>query len=249
MQSAKEQRWRKENISACGYCEECQTDHNLSIGNSREYALRLMKRFRHQHPSVRSALNLSSLFGESRGKMFGVLETVSPNGETRFLYAFSGQLDGKWQLPGWAPPLFDPDQFDRLVVPEEKIIKDMGYQMDRLDPGSKTWIRLRRKRRDTSRALMEKIHNLYRLTNFHNRTVPLREAYRGTGKPPTGTGDCCAPKLLNQAVQLGLKPVGISEFFWGKETLSMNRKHSHFYPSCSEKCEPILGFMLCGLNP
>lgn len=249
MQSAKEQRWGTEGISARGYCNECQTDHSLSVGNSRVYALQLMKRFRRQCSSASDILNLSSLFGESRGKMFGVLEAVSPTGETRILYAFSGQLNGQWQLPGWAPPLFDPDRFDRLVLPEERIIKDIGYQMDRLDPGSETWSWLKRKRRETSRALMEEIQKLYHLTNFHNRTVPLQEAYRGAGKPPTGTGDCCAPKLLNQAAQQGLKPVGISEFFWGKETLSMNRTHGQFYPSCSEKCEPILGFMLCGLNP
>jgi tRNA pseudouridine32 synthase/23S rRNA pseudouridine746 synthase len=63
-----------------------------------------------------------------------------------------------------------------------------------------------------------------------------------------GVGECCAPKLLNYAALNGLKPLGLSEFYWGKENKSGTRKHGEFYPACAEKCQPILGFMLCGIK-
>ena len=65
---------------------------------------------------------------------------------------------------------------------------------------------------------------------------------------PAGTGDCCAPKLLNFAAKEGLVPISMTEFYYGKENKSGTRKHKHFYPPCSDKCEPIMGFLLSGVK-
>jgi tRNA pseudouridine32 synthase / 23S rRNA pseudouridine746 synthase len=40
----------------------------------------------------------------------------------------------------------------------------------------------------------------------------------------------------------------MAEFWWGQSPKSEIRKHKEFYPACRSKCEPILGFMLQGLN-
>lgn len=120
--------------------------------------------------------------------------------------------------------------------------------MGQLLKESEEFLRLRNKRKKLSRELMVKLHSLYRVTNFRAQTVSLSDAFRYDKGIPTGTGDCCAPKLLNQAAVLGLKPVGLAEFFWGKENRSGTRQHGQFYPCCIEKCRPILGFMLCGLS-
>jgi hypothetical protein len=95
---------------------------------------------------------------------------------------------------------------------------------------------------------MQDIHRLYTLTNFRGELRPLTEAFTASGGIPTGTGDCCAPKLLNQAIQKCLLPLGMAEFYWGRENSSQTRHHGRFYPSCDTKCTPILGFMLCGLD-
>lgn len=42
-----------------------------------------------------------------QGKMFGVLVVARGDGRIGALRAFSGMLDGAWQVPGWAPPTFD----------------------------------------------------------------------------------------------------------------------------------------------
>lgn len=66
--------------------------------------------------------------------------------------------------------------------------------------------------------------------------------------PPAGAGECAAPKLLQYAYINNLKPICLAEFWWGKSPLSEVRKHGQFYPACKSKCEPILSFMLKGLQ-
>ena len=66
--------------------------------------------------------------------------------------------------------------------------------------------------------------------------------------PPGGTGDCCAPKLLQYAYRNHLKPVCMAEFWWGPSPQSEIRHHGEFYPACSGKCKPVLTWMMQGLD-
>jgi tRNA pseudouridine32 synthase/23S rRNA pseudouridine746 synthase len=66
--------------------------------------------------------------------------------------------------------------------------------------------------------------------------------------PPGGTGDCCAPKLLQYAYQHYLHPVCMAEFWWGQSTKEELRQHLNYYPACRGKCMPILTWMLQGLD-
>lgn len=65
--------------------------------------------------------------------------------------------------------------------------------------------------------------------------------------PPSGAGDCAAPKLFQYAFLNRLKPIALAEFWWGKPNAN-SRKHKYFYPACRGKCEPILGHMLAGID-
>jgi hypothetical protein len=95
---------------------------------------------------------------------------------------------------------------------------------------------------------MQEIHAMYRLPNFRGQVVPLPLAVHPEGNAPTGTGDCCAPKLLGYAAAHNLTPLGLAEFYFGRTNRSGTREHGRFYPSCLDKCGRILGFMLCGLE-
>ena len=66
--------------------------------------------------------------------------------------------------------------------------------------------------------------------------------------PPSGSGECCAPKLLQYAYLHGYKPLFIAEFWWGRSPVGEIRQHRHFYPACQGKCKPILNFMLSELD-
>lgn len=247
---------RPTTVRTGGFCRRCGREHWLGPGNTQHLCLKLIGQLNRlgtidlfsRSPGTVTALRTDPLFGAARGKMFGIMECLKPDGTTVILYAFSGQFNGLWLADGWAPPLFEIDDFLALTVDKEKQIKQLGREIDQCLPHSRDWLTQRKERRLLSRQLMREIHSLYRLTNFRGETVTLGEAFTGNNGIPTGTGDCCAPKLLNYAASNNMRPLGISEFFWGKENRSGGHQHDSFTSSCVEKCQPILGFMLCGLD-
>ncbi|MGG6238953.1 pseudouridine synthase [Nodosilinea sp. AN01ver1] len=101
---------------------------------------------------------------------------------------------------------------------------------------------LKQQRRDLSRQLQTDMHAAYRLTNFAGESV----AIQSLGNLPTGTGDCCAPKLLHTAAEHGLVPLALAEFWWGPP--QGDKQPGHFYDACADRCQPIMGFLLSGLS-
>ncbi len=49
------------------------------------------------------------------GKMFGVLVVRDRHGSIGFISAFSGMMNGLWQLPGFVPQLFDQTEHDSVL--------------------------------------------------------------------------------------------------------------------------------------
>ena len=85
--------------------------------------------------------------------------------------------------------------------------------------------------------------------NALGEVCSIWELFQSQGfTPPGGTGDCAAPKLLEYAYQNGLEPVAMGEFWYGKSPETAVRTHGHFYPSCTSKCGPLLGYMTKGLD-
>lgn len=242
--------------AAHGLCRDCGTEHVLYQGDARHYCGELMRFLEREQridlyagrKKTNPRLSTEGLFGEARGKMFGVMVCRADDGATRILRAFSGQYNGIWEVEGWAPPIFHVGAFNRIYADIEPRIKELGGTILSTKRHSKAWTELIHRRRQLSRQWMQDIHRLYTLTNFRGEQRPLTEAFTADGGIPTGTGDCCAPKLLNQAIQECLLPLGMAEFYWGRENSSQTRYHGRFYPSCATKCTPILGFMLCGLD-
>ena len=90
----------------------------------------------------------------------------------------------------------------------------------------------------------------YTFLNAEGRYKSLAEIFDVSPghTPPSGAGECCAPKLLHYAYGHAYEPLAMGEFWWGRTPPSEVRLHGRFYPACKSKCEPILGHMLCGLN-
>lgn len=105
-------------------------------------------------------------------------------------------------------------------------------------------------RRKMSLALQNKLFDNYTFLNANNEYKSVRELFFVTDDelPPSGAGECAAPKMLHYAYLHGLKPIAMAEFWWGKSPNSEVRKHGYFYPSCRSKCLPILTHMLQGLD-
>ncbi len=237
-----------------GYCRKCTTHHTLAAGKTEDAAQKLVTQLR-QHdtinifspePQKEPALSFTSLFGKSCGKMFGILEVVDISGKRDFLYAFSGQYNGRWLVPGWVPPPFSTEEFYKIYTPQEQQIKALSKEMETLEKKSRQWQLLRQKRKQLSRRLNADVQALCQLHNFCGEQATLPQIFAGQGIP-TGTGECCTPKLLDYAARKGLTPIGICEFFIGGDTRSGSCRHGRFYPPCPSKCQPLIGFMLCGL--
>lgn len=238
-----------------GYCTRCCTVHALPSAGAREKGRELIYHLEERKSIDRCSgtpwdprLATDHLFGEQRGKMFGVLECLDRNGRKSWLFAFSGQFNGLWAVKGWAPPLFNLPAFKKVHDPVEKRIKALGKEMLSVPAGSDHHLFLLSQRRQLSRQLMIDIHDLYHLQNFTGDTATLHEAFIQPGGKPTGTGDCCAPKLLQLAAASELLPLSLAEFFFGRSNRSGTREHGRFYPPCSDKCQPLLGFLLCGIE-
>ncbi len=180
--------------------------------------------------------------------MFGLLECEDSAGETVVLRAFSSQYNALWNVDGWVPPLFDTEAYDQIMIPGDVKIKDLGRKIAALGDGDDGLLILKQQRKHLSQSIMKELHGLYELHNFCGETAPLHEFFQGSSGLPAGAGDCCAPKLLNHAACNNLRPLGIAEFYWGKTNRSGTREHGEFYSCCSINCQPILGFMLCGIN-
>ena len=110
--------------------------------------------------------------------------------------------------------------------------------------------RLKTKRKTMSDSLQQWLFQQYNILNARGQRQNLCEIFAQTPQriPPSGAGDCCAPKLLQYAFLKGYHPVCMAEFWWGESPKAEIRHHLHYYPACRSKCRPILGFMLQGLN-
>ncbi|HEY9611843.1 RluA family pseudouridine synthase [Allocoleopsis sp.] len=105
---------------------------------------------------------------------------------------------------------------------------------------------LKQQRKTLSRQLQAQMYAAYSLTNFSGQSLSLQQLMPG-GWMPTGTGDCCAPKLLHYAAIQGLKPLAMAEFWWGPSSADRDKVQGNFYGACAERCQPLMGFLLSGL--
>jgi tRNA pseudouridine32 synthase/23S rRNA pseudouridine746 synthase len=186
--------------------------------------------------------------GPTEGKMFGVLvvESGDRSQETGvrsaygFLAAYSGLLEGRNDWDYFVPPVFDAQQPDGYFKTREREIMQSADHKE-LSQELQLWLfrqyRLLNARGETK--------DLVEIWQDYHCSPRIREKYP---LPPGGTGDCCAPKLLQYAYQHDLKPVCMAEFWWGESPKSLIRHHGQFYPACSGKCKPVLAWMLQGLD-
>ena len=180
----------------------------------------------------------------SEGKMFGVL-VVESSVHIAFLAAYSGLLEGRNDWPYFVPPVFDAQQPDGYFKTKEREIS----LTSRISPLST---------KKMSQELQTWLFHQYQLLNGRGDVKDLVEIwqdYHCSARirsryplPPGGTGDCCAPKLLQYAYLHHLKPVCMAEFWWGDSPRSLIRHHGHFYSACRGKCKPVLTWMLQGLD-
>ena len=109
---------------------------------------------------------------------------------------------------------------------------------------------MKEKRRADSEALQQWLFTNFRLLNARGESRSLSEIFADTPMriPPSGAGECCAPKLLQAAYLQGWQPMAMAEYWYGRGKEGEVRIHGRHYPACRGKCRPVLGWMLQGLD-
>ncbi len=184
------------------------------------------------------------------GKMFGVLVVKTQQNKLGYLAAFSGKLAGRNQHLKFVPPVFDTLQEDSFLTKGMIKLSQINLEIKMLQSQNlvdKLAIEtLKERRKSNSIALQAKLFDQYHFLNQAGESKSLRTIFKqyAKHKPPSATGECAAPKLLQYAFQQNMTPIAIAEFWWGTSPKSAIRQHKQFYPSCQEKCAPILKHML-----
>jgi tRNA pseudouridine32 synthase/23S rRNA pseudouridine746 synthase len=109
---------------------------------------------------------------------------------------------------------------------------------------------LKERRHMDSEALQQWLFSNFTLLNARGESRTLSEIFSETPLkiPPSGAGECCAPKLLQAAYLRGWKPIAIAEYWYGHAKSGEIRIDGAYYPACRGKCLPVLGWMLQGLD-
>ncbi len=108
---------------------------------------------------------------------------------------------------------------------------------------------MKKQRSTMSESLQNWIFKQYIVHNATGESSSIADIFAAKGLvPPGGTGECAAPKLLEYAFRNGLEPLAMGEFWYGRSPETAVRTHGHFYPSCTSKCGPLLGYMLRGMS-
>lgn len=105
---------------------------------------------------------------------------------------------------------------------------------------------LKQRRKELSRQLQAQMQTAYTMTNFAGDSLSVGTLL-GKAFIPTGTGDCCAPKLLHYAAIHFLQPLAMAEFWWGESSPNGERVEGYLYGACLDRCQPLMGFLLSGL--
>ncbi len=170
----------------------------------------------------------------SLGKMFGVLVVQGIQGICS-LWAFSGMLNGTCLHEGFVPPVYNVEAWNKYYNAEDAIICSMP------DCHEKS---------ERSRRLQMRLFEQFNFLNARGEIKNIIDIFdkEACRIPPTGAGECCAPKLLQYAYENALRPLCMAEFWLGMSPKGEIKYEGQYYPACHVKCKPILRHMLIGLN-
>lgn len=154
--------------------------------------------------------------------------------------------------PDRAAELERQSQFEKAELKRlrKRFANEEAVLRRRIEEHEKAIQELRRERRRRSGILQRWLFSRMKLHCADGKLVSVWDIFQaaGRGVPPSGTGECAAPKLLNYAFANGMSPISMAEFWIGKSPKGEIRLAGQFYPACQTKCGPLLKRMLQGMN-
>lgn len=154
---------------------------------------------------------------------------------------------------------------EELAVREPEMVRQSQFQKAELRRMQKAWeskieedeapLReqqlqiesLKEERHHRSIELQQWLFRQFVFLNANGQKMNLLDMFHSFA-PPSGAGECCAPRLLQYAYKNCLKPLCMAEFWVGESPADELRQDGHYYPACNSRCKPILTHMLQGLT-
>ncbi len=189
--------------------------------------------------------------GIAKGKMFGVLVVKNKEGKLGYLCTFSGKIADEPHPQVFVPSLFDVAINNNFISKGMVELTAIGTKIKTLEEetGANNLHEikgLKEERKAKSALLQQQLFENYNFLNAKGELKNVCTIFEATPNkiPPSGAGECAAPKLLHYAFKHQMQPLAIAEFWWGKPSNSGDKQHAEFYPACEDKCRPILEYML-----
>lgn len=148
--------------------------------------------------------------------------------------------------------LIKESQFQKAEI--KRIEKDAANKIatikESIDIIYKEIDNLKIERKKRSANLQKYLFSKFSFLNILGERKDLNEIFIESFNiiPPSGSGECAGPKLLQYAFINNLFPIAMAEFWWGNSPKGTIRHHGQYYPACTGKCKPILSHMLKGLD-
>ncbi len=185
-----------------------------------------------------------------RGVMLGVLLATDFDGKTWILKTVSGLRNSLALCDGisdpnsiYVEPIVDSKTIDAALLKNDFEIHQLTNEINALKKNNeqtKTLARLKEKRKNLTNESLNKVRQLYAFFCADGKMRPLKEICKKN--PPTGIGDCCAPKLLHYAFNFNLTPRSMAEVFYS--FIPNDSLHGKLFSPCDSRCALILPAML-----
>lgn len=190
---------------------------------------------------------VESLRTEMERELAAMRETMRASKQERDASRAGGNLAANEEAQLVRESQFQKAELRRAMQRWQQKITESSEQ---LAPLQEQIAAIKAERKQRSAALQEWLFTNFKVLNARGDSKDLLSIFkehRGV-LPPAGSGECAAPKLLQYAYKHGCTPVAMAEFWVGDSPQGEVRRDGYFYGSCKSKCEPILSFMLQGLD-
>lgn len=138
------------------------------------------------------------------------------------LKAVSGKFDRELQKEGFVDPAYNVEEYTKTLQKYDRLIKADKRKL---------------RNRETSRECWALLTALYVFHCADGKTRTLSEIFPNA---PSGTGDCCAPKLLNACYRENRKPLSMAEFIFDPKTQD---SEIQYCPPCDSRCQGLLKYI------
>jgi len=183
-------------------------------------------------------------FDTQRGKMFGILVVKKQDNTYGYIGTVSRKLPKNAICVKFIPSVFE-ESVDNFFIKGMTKLSEIGNQIKKANHPSEI-ISLKEKRKQKSVSLQKQLFDNYNFLNLSAKQKNILEIFQNSshGNPPAASGECAAPKLLQYAIKHQLKPIALTEFWWGSSDENKEKKNKAYYPACKNRCRPILEYML-----